>query len=679
MVSLKAIAAAIAAANLLGADAGPCRPGTKTSLSLSGSETLSSSPTISTSISGSSAMSTDPTSSPDTTLSTDGTTDSNPTTSGNPTSSSSETLSYPTSSSNPTTSGNPTSSTIATFSSPTISVDSTTSNDATTSVDSTMSVDPTTSGNPTTSADTTASEDSTTTSADPTTTTTSVCVEPTNMLRRPGFEPSNDGDVWGFYWGGGEISEDTANARTGDWLAVLPVPNGQERRMEQRITVVSETEYTISFYYAVANPPSVDTQCFLFATFDYYTLLKRVPLPSDSEYHLYSERFISADNLDPVVEIGISCPQANNGYTATIYIDDTEVRDPAKDCDATPVDPSAPSEATLLIPAEPESPRCPVNVARIPGFEPENGNQAWAFYNNGEFVQDESNARTGEWSALLPGQPSNNAIYLEQNFNAEDVIAGEDYDFHFFWKAKTLPDNGQCYITGGYNDNTVYQAAEVNLDATSSTGYSIFSVRFQMPAGPLLLQIILYCDYSTGNQEPGAVYVDDTALIRVGGCEAYPKTGALIENPSFEIRATEDSAYAWFGTNGMTIKAGTEDANGPSPNSGNNFLYTQLEFTKRSGTMTKQLASSLNAGQAYDLQFNWSAGSAYSAGDCAFTIAFGSNSQTSDLNDDISPYEYQLFQHSFTPAEDATSMSVTVSCKETSEFPDFAFDDFVLN
>jgi hypothetical protein len=169
--------------------------------------------------------------------------------------------------------------------------------------------------------------------------------------------------------------------------------------MEQRIHIVPDTEYTVSFYYAVANPPSIDTQCFLFATFDYYTTLTQVPLPSDTAYHLYSASFISADNLDPAIEIGISCQQENNGYTATVYIDDTSVLDTAKECDTTPIDPNPPPKSTLLVPAQPEPPHCPVNVVQVPGFESENGNQGWVFYNRGQFLQDQSNARTGEWEA----------------------------------------------------------------------------------------------------------------------------------------------------------------------------------------------------------------------------------------------------------------------------------------
>lgn len=124
---------------------------------------------------------------------------------------------------------------------------------------------------------------------------------------------------------------------------------------------------------------------------------------------------------------------------------------------------------------------------------------------------------------------------------------------------------------GGYNDQVGFPLANIDFGATSSTGYTIYSARFQMPAGSLLLQMVFYCQYNDGNTVLGSVYVDDTALIRVGGCEAYPVTGALIENPSFEIQATEDSTYAWFGTNGMEIRAGST-ADGPSPNSGDNFL-----------------------------------------------------------------------------------------------------------
>ncbi|KAM0475750.1 hypothetical protein ACHAP7_007247 [Fusarium lateritium] len=710
MVSLREIAVAYAVTSVLGVNAGLCRPSTRTSLTLSGSETQTLASAISTSVSGSSTNLPDTTTLKDLTSSNDGTTTSNPTTSGHPTLSTSETLSHVTSS------GNPTTSDIATSSNPPVSDDSTTSGNPTTSRDittsntSTMSGDSAISSNPTTFAETTASTDitssvesatsaettsstdittsvesttaagstvtadTTTTSAEPTST-TSVCVEPTNMLRQPGFEPSDDGDVWGFYWGGGDIEVDPQHARTDDGLAVLPVPDGQERRMEQRIHIVPDTEYTVSFYYAVASPPSDNTQCFLFATFDYYTTLVQVPLPSDTAYHLYSASFISADNLDPVIEIGVSCPQENNGYTATVYIDDTSVLNTAKECDATPVDPGQPPKSTLLVPSQPQPARCPVNVVQVPGFEPDNGDQAWAFYNRGEFVQDSSNARTGEWEALLPSGTQSDAIFLEQPFSAQDLEAGETYDYHFFWKPKTLPDNGKCYITGGYNDAVAFTAAEVKSGATSSTGYTIFSVRFTMPSGDLNLQIIFYCTYNNGNQQLGSVYVDDTALIKVGGCEAYPVTGALIENPSFEIRATEDSTYAWFGTNGMAINAGST-SNGPSPNTGNNYLYAQLESTKKSATLGKPLASSLNAGQSYNLEFSWSAGSLYLPGDCSFAFAFGSMTEAVDLNEGVTPYNYQLFQYSFTAAAEVKDMSITVSC--LSALPDFVFDDFLL-
>ncbi|UZP43017.1 hypothetical protein NXS19_010833 [Fusarium pseudograminearum] len=715
MVSLKAIVVAYAATNLLGVEAGLCRPSTRTSLTSSGAETQTSSPLVPTSTSDKSDVPTD-TTSKDPIFSTDGTTVTDSMTSGSATLSTSETSSYLTLTTSDT--AIPTLSTIIT-SNTQVSEDSTTSgspstsSDVTTSGDSgssTESADPTTSGNPTTTtdaatsaetttsiestttADTTATVDTTTTAVDTSTaagttttvdttttseeptTTTSVCVEPTEMLRQPGFEPSDDGDVWGFYWGGGYITTDADEARTGDGLAILPVPDAQERRMEQRVHIVPDTEYTVSFYYAVSNPPSFQTQCFLFATFDYYTTLSQVPLPSDTDYHLYSASFISADNLDPAIEIGVSCPQANNGYTATVYIDDASVMN-AKACDTTSVDPNDPPKSTLLVPEQPEEPRCPVNVAQVPGFEPEDGEQAWAFYNGaGQFTQDTSNARTGEWEALT-SEAQQYYIYLEQQFSARDLEAGETYDYHFFWKPKTLPDNGRCYIYGGYNDAIAFPHTEVEFGATSSTGYTIYSARFPMPANDLLLQIVFYCNYNAGNQQLGSVYIDDTALIKVGGCEAYPMTGALIENPSFEIRATGDSSYAWFGTNGMAIKAGSA-SDGFSPNSGNNYLYVLLESIGEPATLTKQLAKSLNAGQSYTLQFNWAAGSSYTPGDCSFTIAFGSVTQVVRLDDSIDAYQYQQIESSFTVVEQVKSMSLTVSC--SASVVDFALDDFLL-
>ncbi|KAF5669492.1 hypothetical protein FCIRC_9261 [Fusarium circinatum] len=714
MVSLKTLGVAYAAANILGVNAGLCRPSTRTSLSASAPETTTSAPVVSTSASGSSiAIS----ASTDKTSVTDETSAANTKTSGTTALSSSETV---ISSSNPSTSDI---STIETSSSHTISLDlttssnPTTSSDAVTSVESTTSgvltlstgtstsADSTTSGVPTTTAETSASTDATsteattsegsttaadtTTTANPTTTTadatttsseptttTSVCVEPTNLLRRPGFEDPDVGDVWGFYWGGGDVEHDPAEARTGDYIGVLPVPDGQERRMEQRIHITPGNEYTISFWYAVSNPPTVDTQCTIFAIFDYYTALKQVPLPSDSQYHQYTASFIAQDNLDPAIEIGVSCPSVGNGYTAYVYIDDTSAMDSNNECDATPVDPNAPPKSTLLVPAQPESPHCPVNLVQVPGFEADADNQAWAFYDIGEFVHDQSNARTGEWEALFPSETTDEGTYLEQNIDASSLVEGELYDYHFFWKPKTLPDSGTCYMFAGYND-LGFQQTTIDFGATSSTGYTLYSVRFAMPAGNLLLQIVFYCEYNDDNTVLGAVYVDDTALIKVGGCEAYPVTGALIENPSFEIQATDDSTYAWFGTNGMKIRAGST-ADGPSPNSGDNFLYVQLGSTKKSATLTKPLASPLDAGTTYTLQFNWAAGSAYVPSTCSFKIVFGSVSQTLDLDAQATAYQYQLFENSFTAGDSADSMSITVECTDASGFPDFAFDDFSL-
>lgn len=150
-------------------------------------------------------------------------------------------------------------------------------------------------------------------------------------------------------------------------------------------------------------------------------------------------------------------------------------------------------------------------------------------------------------------------------------MAGEYYDFRFFWKPKTLPTNGICYVLGSLNDEVAFTWVEVNDEATSVTGYTIYSVRFQMPPGSLLLQVVLTCEYN-GTPTLGEVYIDDTALIRIAGCEAYPVTGSIIENPSLEIQATEDSTYAWFGTSGVSIQAGTQNANEPQPFTGNNFL-----------------------------------------------------------------------------------------------------------
>ena len=161
--------------------------------------------------------------------------------------------------------------------------------------------------------------------------------------------------------------------------------------MEQRVHVVPGTEYTVSFYYALSAVPDTSTQCIVFATFDYYTTLKTVSIPSDTDYHQYTASFIAADNLDPVIEIGVSCPRVNNAPEVRVFIDDASVMGAA--CDATP------PESTLLVPADPEPAHCPSNVIRTPGFETEDGSQSWYILGDGDFVEDELNARTGKWEA----------------------------------------------------------------------------------------------------------------------------------------------------------------------------------------------------------------------------------------------------------------------------------------
>jgi len=51
------------------------------------------------------------------------------------------------------------------------------------------------------------------------TTTTSACVEPTNMLREAGFEASTG--AWGFYWGGGYVDPNAEKPRTGSGSAYV--------------------------------------------------------------------------------------------------------------------------------------------------------------------------------------------------------------------------------------------------------------------------------------------------------------------------------------------------------------------------------------------------------------------------------------------------------------------------
>lgn len=139
-----------------------------------------------------------------------------------------------------------------------------------------------------------------------------------------------------------------------------------------------------------------------------------------------------------------------------------------------------------------------------------------------------------------------------------------------------LPDSGSCNIRAGYNDAIWYSSMPVVPGATSATGYALYSIRMTAPAangnGNTLMQIIFQCTFSSADDDRGEVYVDDVSLISVGGCEAYPSTGLIIENGGLEIQATGDSTYAWFGTKGVTIKGRTNNPSDPQPFSGNNFM-----------------------------------------------------------------------------------------------------------
>lgn len=66
--------------------------------------------------------------------------------------------------------------------------------------------------------------------------------------------------------------------------------------------------------------------------------------------------------------------------------------------------------------------------------------------------------------------------------------------------------------------------------------------------------------------------MDDATITPTALCDEYPGTGLFIENGGLEMEAPKDSTYAWFGSDGVAIKAGTSDPNEPQPRAGNNFL-----------------------------------------------------------------------------------------------------------
>lgn len=165
-------------------------------------------------------------------------------------------------------------------------------------------------------------------------------------------------------------------------------------------------------------------------------------------------------------------------------------------------------------------------------------------------------------------QPGYSYINMEQRISP---VVGHNYVFSFFWKAEKLPDNSRCTIFAGYNYENFYHQAEVNFDSTSASGYTIYSIPFTAQHDNPAMSIWIYCETNHLYDE-GIVLIDDASVISLDGCEAYPSTNSFIENPSMEIQATEDSTYAWFGTNGVTMKARSSVASDPQPREGDNFM-----------------------------------------------------------------------------------------------------------
>lgn len=165
------------------------------------------------------------------------------------------------------------------------------------------------------------------------------------------------------------------------------------------MNAVPGTEYALTFYFARDNLENSESQCVVSAVYDYYTMLKEVPIPYDTEYHQYSARFI-ATATNPAIEIRIACPYVGNDQPTVVYVDDVFLRNPAGDCDTTPVDPTAPPKPTLINPVSPESPRCPVELLKSPSFEPIPNDNPWGFYSGaGSIERDPSRTRTGDYLA----------------------------------------------------------------------------------------------------------------------------------------------------------------------------------------------------------------------------------------------------------------------------------------
>lgn len=148
------------------------------------------------------------------------------------------------------------------------------------------------------------------------------------------------------------------------------------------------------------------------------------------------------------------------------------------------------------------------------------------------------------------------------------VVPGALYDLTFYFASGfTTGGNLGCWIRAGYNDNAWFG----DMLATSAV-YQKYTARFKAGQDASAnIKIRTTCN-TWWAEDWSLIYVDDVTLTPVALCDEYPKTGLWIENPDLEIEAPNDSAYAWFGTEGVTIKAGTSNADDPQPYTGNNFL-----------------------------------------------------------------------------------------------------------
>lgn len=179
---------------------------------------------------------------------------------------------------------------------------------------------------------------------------------------------------------------------------ILTVPDGQEARIQQSVSMVTGAEYGVTFYYSLETMHFVNSKCRVSAVYDSYTGLQEIQLTTNLAYQQYTAYFI-ARKANPTIEIRVSCDSVGNGDSTRVLIDDVRIWNNADSCGgSTPGDgtPGMPA-LTLIHPSSPDPPLCPKQILHAPSFDPIPGETPWTYTGLGTLGQDSSVAHSGEY------------------------------------------------------------------------------------------------------------------------------------------------------------------------------------------------------------------------------------------------------------------------------------------